>query len=393
MRGHVRERGKGNWYAVLSVRDPQTGMRKVRFHSLPECKTKREAQTACARLLTETSSGPHISSGKTTLREWVDHWVSIGCPGSKRRKEVGQRSIERYAELLRCYVLPTLGDRPLQQIQPSEIDYLYVGLTDKISPRTAHHVHIVLGACLATAIRTGKIARNPMLRLAKVPAPGEPDHGMVLDADQLRALVQGFKRRSFFPMVAVAAFTGARRNEILALRWDDLDVANKTLRIERALEVTAKYGMRFKEPKTARGKRTITIDDDLIALLVAERERHLRIVAGVPDGTNVDLSLVKLPPDAMMFPGSGFTRPRHPNSVSKEFKRKATALGFPGLRFHDLRGTHETLLLDQGVPVHVVAARCGHDPAVMLRSYAKRTKRADTSAAAVIGTIARAVLS
>ena len=136
MKGHVRERGKGNWYAVLSIRDPQTGKRKVRFHSLPDCKTKRDAQTACAKLLTETSSAPHISTSKTTLREWVEHWVSIGCPGSKRRKEVGQRSIERYSELLRCYVLPALGDRPLQQLQPSEIDYLYVGLTDKISPRT-----------------------------------------------------------------------------------------------------------------------------------------------------------------------------------------------------------------------------------------------------------------
>jgi integrase len=179
----------------------------------------------------------------------------------------------------------------------------------------------------------------------------------------------------------------------LALRWDDLDVANKTLRIERALEVTAKYGFRFKEPKTARGKRTIAIDEDLIALLVAEREKHLRIVAGVPDGAKVDLSLVKLPTDALMFPGEDFTRPRHPNAVSKEFKRKATRLGFPGLRFHDLRGTHETLLLDQGVPVHVVAARCGHDPAVLLRSYAKRTKKADVSAAAVLGSITRNVLS
>ena len=63
------------------------------------------------------------------------------------------------------------------------------------------------------------------------------------------------------------------------------------------------------------------------------------------------------------------------------------------VRVHDLRGTHETMLLDSGVPVHVVAARCGHDPAVMLRSYAKRTKRADTSAAAVIGAITRGVLS
>ena len=68
--------------------------------------------------------------------------------------------------------------------------------------------------------------------------------------------------------------------------------------------------------------------------------------------------------------------------------------GFPAkLRLHDLRGTHEILLLDAGVPVHVVAARCGHDPAVLLRSYAKRTRKADSSAAAVIGSISRGVLS
>jgi integrase len=63
----------------------------------------------------------------------------------------------------------------------------------------------------------------------------------------------------------------------------------------------------------------------------------------------------------------------------------------PG-RFHDLRGTHETLLLDAGVPVHVVAARCGHDAAILLRTYARRTKKADTTAAAVIGAISKDVL-
>jgi hypothetical protein len=112
MRGHVRERGKGNWYAVLSVRD-ETGKRRVKFHSLPDANTKREAQNACAKLITEISSGSYISTSKSTLRHWVEHWFPIGCPGSKRRKEVGQRSIERYAELLRCHVLPTLGERPL----------------------------------------------------------------------------------------------------------------------------------------------------------------------------------------------------------------------------------------------------------------------------------------
>src|SRR5262249_32584494 len=148
---------------------------------------------------------------------------------------------------------------------------------------------------------------------------------------------------------------------------------------------------------TARGFRTIAIDDDLIALLTAEREKHLRIVAGVPDGVAVDLSLVRCPEGALIFPspaGSIFdiTRPRDPPALSRAFLRHTRGIGFKGLRFHDLRGTHETLLLDQGVPVHVVAGRCGHDPAVLLRIYAKRTKKADTRAAAVIGTLSQTIL-
>jgi hypothetical protein len=129
----------------------------------------------------------------------------------------------------------------------------------------------------------------------------------------------------------------------------------------RSVDDTDKHGLRIKGPKTERGKRTITIDDDLIALLLAERERHLRIVAGVPDGVSVDLSLVKLPAGALMFPspGADLTKVRHPRAVTKEFGQRAKRVGFPGLRFHDLRGTHETLLLDRGVSVHVVAARCG----------------------------------
>lgn len=105
-------------------------------------------------------------------------------------------------------------------------------------------------------------------------------------------------------------------------------------------------------------------------------------MAGVPDGAAVDLSLVKLPAGALMFPnppGPGesfsFTKLRNPRNTTKEFVRKAAGLGFAGLRLHDLRGTHETHLLDKGMSVAAVAARCGHDPAVMLRSYAKRTAR------------------
>jgi integrase len=123
----------------------------------------------------------------------------------------------------------------------------------------------------------------------------------------------------------------------------------RTITVARSLEETERFGLTLKEPKTARGRRTFEIDHDLMAVLLKEYEKHQRIAAGVPDGVAVDLSLVRL--------------------------RKAKRLGFPRLRLHDLRGSPETILLDKGIPVHVVAARCGHDPAVLLRTDAKRTKK------------------
>jgi integrase len=145
---------------------------------------------------------------------------------------------------------------------------------------------------------------------------------------------------------------------------------------------------RLKDPKRASHKRKIQIDDALVRLLVSVREQHLRLVAGVPDGAQVDLFLVKLPEGALMFPSFhggniDLTKLRNAKRITVNFENHARNF-FPGLRFHDLRGSHETALLDEGVPVHVVAERCGHDPATLLRSYAKRTKKADKSAADVI---------
>jgi len=200
----------------------------------------------------------------------------------------------------------------------------------------------------------------------------------------------------------LAAGTGARRNELLALRWADLDVDKKTLRIEWALEQTKAYGIRRKRPKTARGIRAISLDDATVGMLVAERERHQRIQANIPDGVAVDLRLISLPKNTLMFPAvpeSGadlsFTTPRNPRNFSKEFARRAGVIGFGITRFHDLRGTHATALLDAGIPVHTVAQRIGDDPATLLRWYAKRarTKAADVNLANAIGTFAAGFLS
>jgi len=395
--GGIDERGPGRWRLRWRV----DGKR----HTKAFQGTIGEARRELRRLVKSADDAQHVAPDKLTLAAWVERWVGLQRrqgedaerDGARRKRGlVNARTLERYEELLRLHVFPMLGKRPLQRIAPTEIDALYTSLETRLSPRTVHHVHTVLGGCLSAAVRKGLLADNPVRR-AEAPSPGETDAGQILDREELAALLAGFRSSTLYPIVAVAAFTGARRNEILALRWSDFDAGAKTLTIARALEETKEHGRRFKEPKTRRGNRTIAIDDGLADLLLAEREAYLRLTAGVTKGAEVDLSLVKLPTGALIFPSPSavnddLTQPRDARGLTKEFIRRARRLGFPKLRFHDLRGTHETLLLDAGVPVHVVAARCGHDPAILLRTYARRTKKADMSAAAVIGTLSERVL-
>src|SRR5215510_1052532 len=116
------------------------------------------------------------------------------------------------------HVTPLLGTKRLQQLHATDIDTLYESLEAKLAPQTQYQVHTVLNACLSAAVRKGLLAVSPIERAEKVPSPGESDHGQVLDKDQLASLVHSFKGSTIYTIVATAAFTGARRNEVLALR-------------------------------------------------------------------------------------------------------------------------------------------------------------------------------
>src|SRR5204863_6786223 len=277
--GGIDQRGPDQWRLRWRV----GGKRYSKaFHG-----TKRAAQAELRRLIKSADDGVHVAPDKMTLGSWIGQWIVLqGLPSPdaeanahRRRGLVNQRTLERYEELLRLHVVPALGARPLQMLRPTEIDALYAKLERRLSPRTVHHVHTVLGACLNAAVRKGYIVSNPVAR-AEPPSAAYGETGRVLDDRELATLLAGFRGLALYPIVAIAAFTGARRNEILALRWSDLKIDAKTLTIARALEETKAYGLRYKEPKTRRGIRTIAIDDFLVDLLSRERDRYLRIMAG-----------------------------------------------------------------------------------------------------------------
>jgi integrase len=386
--GTLNERGPDIWRLRYRVGSQRLS---VTFRG-----SKRDAQKELRRLIRASDTGEHALPSKVTLGAWIERWLAAGAPGSKQ-KQVGRQSLQRYGQLLRCHVVQVLGERPLQQLRADEIDTLYVGLRGKIAERTTVLVHVVLGACINAAVRQRVLPSNPMTYLSKVPSAPESDHGMALGEADVRRLLAGFRGHPLYDLVVMAIRTGARRNELLALRWADVDFTAKTLRIERSVEFISGEATTTKDPKTRRGIRAITLDDELLALLGGLRERHMRIAAGVPDGVEVDLRLIRLPEGALIFPGSprdgfAFDAFRNPQSVTEIFSRVARQIGFPKLRFHDLRGTSITLMLNQRIPVHVVAARHGHDPAVMMRAYAKALPQDDAEAAKVIAEFSKGVL-
>jgi hypothetical protein len=242
MKGHIRERSPGHWAIVIDVRDPQTGKRRRRWHSFTG--TKRQAQVECARLISETHTGGALEPSRMTVWQFLDRferdWLAT---------HVTARSAERYAYALK-HVRRHLGDRSLQKLQPADLAALYAGLfRGGLAAPTIKLIHRVLHRALGQAKVWGVIRDNPA-ELAK--PPREPDRETeMLQPNQAAELLERLRGRPFYMLASLALATGMRRNEMLALRWQDIDLDAGRLTVEQALEQTAAHGIRVKAPRRA----------------------------------------------------------------------------------------------------------------------------------------------
>src|SRR5262245_9026423 len=209
--GSIRQRGKDSF----SLRYRINGRR----HEKAFRGSLGEARKELRRLLRAGDTGEHVSPNRITLRQWSAQWLKLltretgKTPRRRSRGLVSIRTRERHAEVLDAYVLPTLSERPLQQLDVSEFDNLYMSLEARLSPTTVRATHVCLRACLSAAVRKKKLHRNPSDD-ADVPSPNDDDVGQALDQDELQRLLGGFRGSVLYPMVAAAAFTGARLGEL-----------------------------------------------------------------------------------------------------------------------------------------------------------------------------------
>jgi integrase len=348
MKGHVRERGKGNWYAVLSVRDPQTGKRKAKFISLPGCKGKREAQAECARIVTEMRTGGYVEPEKITLQKFLDQWLM------HIKTQVSPRSHERYAEIAHNNIVPALGAVQLTKLRPEHISEAYAkalacGRRDRnggLSPRTVHHMHTVLKQALKQACVWRVIARNPADLVKPPKVEGKEMH--TIDTDQTIDVLEAARDTRMFIPILLGVLCGLRRGEVAALRWRSIDLDAGQLSVVASAEQTDR-GVREKETKSGKG-RAVALSE----MLVSELRRHRTSQAEWLLKLGVRLT------DDHHVVTRGDAEPMQPRSLSRAFRKFMRRHKLPKIRLHDLRHSHATHLLAAGVHPKIAQERLGH---------------------------------
>jgi integrase len=407
MKGHIHQRGKDSWRLKFDLgSDPITGKRRTKYVTVRGGKReaqdrlnailaaigdvgddKRKAQLALARVLAELAETP-IEPTKLTVEqhvlERITQWQGAG--------RIGGKTAERYGELAKNQINPHLGTKLVADLKPLDIENWHTTLKTSgridgkggLSPRTIRHAHRLLSKALKDAVKNEQAFRN-VAALEGAPRVDDEEEVVILTDERVSELLTKLRGKLMYVRAITSLFTGLRRGELLALRWRNAGVdGTKTIRVREALEQTKAGGIRFKKPKTKRGLRDITLPDIVVNALRDELERQKRLIAGVPEGAPIDLSLVKLPEDALVF-GDDDGEAVSPRAFSKQWAEVAASIGMPDVTLHALRHTHASQLIDQGVDVVTISKRLGHaSPTVTLRIYAHLFRKDDGKASEAI---------
>ena len=373
-KGHIRERSPGSWELRYGLgTDPATGKRRVVTTTVHG--KRKDADKALRGFLGAVDTGEHVDPSRMTVGQWLIIWLAAV------REEISPKSHERYGDIVNHFLVPELGAMRIQKLAPTDIQKVYTkwategrrdGKGGGLSPATRRYIHRVFRAALARACEQQVIARNSADAFRKRLPKIERHEMATLTLEQSVRLLSAVENTYLYWPVLLALSTGMRRGEILALRWKNLDLERRTLRVVESLEQT-KAGLRFKPPKTEK-VRVVTLPEFAVARLRTlkrdQAETLLKLGVRQTSGT-----LVCAKPDGA---------PYQPRGLTHAFSRRVAGISdIPRVRFHDLRHSHATQLLLSGVHPKIAQERLGHSTITTtldLYSHVTQTMQEDAAA-------------
>jgi len=272
MRGGVIKRGDGPrpYSYVVRELDPATGRKKPRWVS--GFATQREAKAALAEAQTAQNQGTYVAPRNITVGEWLDTWIEGHV------LQLKPSTAASYRGNIRRYLKPTIGHERLQGLAPARLSAVFRTMYEEggrgaqngkggkpVSPRTVEFARSVLRRAMRDAVLERLIAVNPVTG-TKRPKVEKPQH-TTWTGEQLRTYLDATAARPLAALYALAAATGMRRGELLALQWVDVDVDAKVVRVDRSLTQIGSE-RKYTTPKNHE-RRTVSIDERTVATLKA----------------------------------------------------------------------------------------------------------------------------
>ena len=334
--GSIYQRKDGRWVASISLEHRQ----RKSFYG----ETRKEVQEKLRVALHEQKQGLLATGPQQTVKQYLEQWLE-----QVHKPAIREGSYVTYHSVLNKHVYPAIGHIPLQKLTPQQLQALYASVTEKgLSAKTVHVIHAILHKALDHAIKWGLIARNVC---DSVSLPRKTRHQIQpLTGEQCQKLLQVAQGHKFEGLLTLAIATGMRRGELLALRWQDVDLERKTLQVRRTVDQLPHRGYVENDPKTVRGTRQIVLPEFVITALQKQQEyqKELQRKAGN-----------KWQDHDLVF-SNDYGEYVSPKYLWSKFKALLKEAKLPNIRFHDLRHSAATLLLTMGVHLKVVQELLGH---------------------------------
>jgi len=311
-------------------------------------KTRAEASQKLTKAMADRDGGLVFEAGSLMVGEYLDLWLRDSVQGTVRAS-----TVERHEINVRTHIKPSFGRVKLKSLTPAHVRGLHREKLDEgLSPATVRKIHSTLHKALAQAVADGLLPRNAADVKAPRPAPEEM---RPLSEDEARRFLDAAEGDPFEALYVLAVTTGLRRGELLALRWDDLDLERSTLRVARSL-TREKGRYLMGDTKTKKGRRRVNLTPRTVAALKAHRKRQLEERVRLA-GLYEDRGLV-------FSTGTGAVVSPE-NLVKRSFKPLLKRASLPEIRFHDLRHTCATILLGRSVHPKLVQELLGHATVAM----------------------------
>lgn len=363
-RGNIRERSKGSYTITIPLtNDPVSNKRRRKYYTFKG--TKKDAEKFLTEKLRELDQGLIAENSNMPLKQYLDFWLETSC-----KQALSINTYEEYELKINKHIKPYLGNIMLDKLKPLQIQNFYtVKLEEGLSERTIISFHKIIHRALEQALKWQLVPNNVSNGVEKPKAKKKKIE--FLNEKEINTLLKISKETRLYIPILLGVYTGMRRGEILGLTWDNIDLKNNSIKIEKTLSSTKK-GLVFTDTKTETSKRTIAIPKELSQILKKKQVEQLK--------NKIRLGNLYKDNNLVCCKDSGdFINPKN---FSRDFHNLLKTNNLKMIRFHDLRHSHASLLVKLGIHPKEISTRLGHsDIGITMNLYSHIYEETDIQTA------------